>query len=98
MKDKGQFMARTSSVYKANELKRALENAKRRVKEQMGSADKKAVKRAKAAGMHLNIFTSRVHRRCGRGRAYLRKFALCRICFRDLALEGHIPGVTKSSW
>ncbi|MFP5262248.1 MAG: type Z 30S ribosomal protein S14 [Blastocatellia bacterium] len=51
--------------------------------------------------MNLNIFTSRVHnrcRRCGRGRGYLRKFALCRICFRDLALEGHIPGVTKSSW
>lgn len=94
-------MARTSSMYKANELKRALQNAKRRVKEQQGADNKKAVKRAKAAGMNLNIFTSRVHnrcRRCGRGRAYLRKFALCRICFRDLALEGHIPGVTKSSW
>jgi small subunit ribosomal protein S14 len=37
-------------------------------------------------------------RRCGRPRAYLRKFALCRICFRNLALEGHIPGVVKSSW
>jgi small subunit ribosomal protein S14 len=36
--------------------------------------------------------------RCGRSRAYLRKFRLCRICFRDLALQGHIPGVTKSSW
>ncbi|HKA22185.1 MAG TPA: type Z 30S ribosomal protein S14 [Blastocatellia bacterium] len=51
--------------------------------------------------MNLNVFTARVHnrcRRCGRGRGYLRKFALCRICFRELALEGHIPGVTKSSW
>ncbi|HWP44233.1 MAG TPA: type Z 30S ribosomal protein S14 [Blastocatellia bacterium] len=51
--------------------------------------------------MKLNVFTSRVHnrcRRCGRGRGYLRKFALCRICFRDLSLEGHIPGVVKSSW
>lgn len=37
-------------------------------------------------------------RRCGRARAFLRKFGLCRICFRELALEGKIPGVTKASW
>jgi len=37
-------------------------------------------------------------RRCGRPRAYMRKFELCRICFRSLALEGKLPGVTKSSW
>jgi small subunit ribosomal protein S14 len=37
-------------------------------------------------------------RLCGRPRAYIRKFALCRICFRQLALLGHIPGVKKSSW
>jgi small subunit ribosomal protein S14 len=36
--------------------------------------------------------------RCGRSRAFLRKFKLCRICFRELSLQGHIPGVTKSSW
>lgn len=36
--------------------------------------------------------------RCGRRRAYLRKFQLCRICFRELALRGEIPGVTKASW
>jgi small subunit ribosomal protein S14 len=35
---------------------------------------------------------------CGRPRAYMRKFELCRICFRTLALEGKLPGVTKSSW
>ena len=35
---------------------------------------------------------------CGRPRAYMRKFALCRLCFRKLALEGDITGVTKSSW
>jgi len=94
-------MARISSTFKANELKRALANAKLRVREQQGKATKKAVKRAKAAGLNLNVFTSRVHnrcKRCGRGRGYLRKFALCRICFRELALEGHIPGVTKASW
>lgn len=37
-------------------------------------------------------------RLCGRSRAYIRKFALCRICFRQNALLGHIPGVKKSSW
>lgn len=35
---------------------------------------------------------------CGRSRAYLRKFEMCRICFRKLAGEGLIPGVTKASW
>ncbi len=36
--------------------------------------------------------------RCGRARAYIRKYKLCRICFRELASAGQIPGVTKSSW
>ena len=35
---------------------------------------------------------------CGRSRAYLRKFAMCRICFRESALRGEIPGVVKASW
>ncbi|MBI2954217.1 MAG: type Z 30S ribosomal protein S14 [Chloroflexi bacterium] len=35
---------------------------------------------------------------CGRPRAYMRKFGMCRICFRKLALAGEIPGVVKSSW
>jgi small subunit ribosomal protein S14 len=35
---------------------------------------------------------------CGRPRAYLRKFALCRLCFRKLALDGEVAGVIKSSW
>jgi small subunit ribosomal protein S14 len=35
---------------------------------------------------------------CGRPRSFMRKFGICRICFRTLALKGHIPGVTKSSW
>ena len=35
---------------------------------------------------------------CGRPRAYIRQFGLCRICFRKLALEGKLPGVRKSSW
>jgi len=36
--------------------------------------------------------------RCGRARGYMRKFKLCRICFRELAVSGQIPGVTKASW
>jgi small subunit ribosomal protein S14 len=35
---------------------------------------------------------------CGRARAFIRKFRLCRLCFRQLALRGDIPGVVKSSW
>lgn len=37
-------------------------------------------------------------RRCGRPRAYLRKFGMCRICVRELALQGELPGIVKSSW
>ncbi len=36
--------------------------------------------------------------RCGRARGYLRKFGICRICFREMALNGEIPGVRKASW
>lgn len=35
---------------------------------------------------------------CGRPRSYMRRFDMCRICFRNLAHKGEIPGVTKSSW
>jgi small subunit ribosomal protein S14 len=37
-------------------------------------------------------------KRCGRPRGFLRKFSLCRICFRQLSLAGEVPGVIKSSW
>jgi small subunit ribosomal protein S14 len=46
-------------------------------------------------------FKVRQHNRCplcGRSRAFMRKFQLCRLCFRSLALKGDIPGVTKASW
>jgi small subunit ribosomal protein S14 len=46
-------------------------------------------------------FEVRAHNRCqvcGRSRAYMRRFAMCRICFRERALLGQLPGVTKSSW
>jgi small subunit ribosomal protein S14 len=46
-------------------------------------------------------FSTRVVRRCwrcGRKRAYMREFNMCRICFRELATKGEIPGVVKASW
>jgi small subunit ribosomal protein S14 len=46
-------------------------------------------------------FAVQAHHRCqvcGRPRAYLRRFGMCRICFRGLASKGQIPGVKKSSW
>ena len=46
-------------------------------------------------------FSSRACQRCklcGRPRGYLRKFDMCRICFRELALKGEVPGVIKASW
>lgn len=36
--------------------------------------------------------------RCGRPHSVIRKFCLCRLCFREMALNGEIPGVTKASW
>lgn len=46
-------------------------------------------------------FTTRIVRRCwkcGRVHGYMRSFGLCRICFREMANQGKIPGVSKSSW
>jgi len=46
-------------------------------------------------------YSTRVVRRCwrcGRNKGYMRDFNICRICFRELAAKGEMPGVTKSSW
>lgn len=46
-------------------------------------------------------FSTRLVRRCwrcGRARGYMRRFELCRICFRELATKGDMPGIKKSSW
>ena len=46
-------------------------------------------------------FKVRQHSRCklcGRPRAYMRRFKICRICFRTLAHRGELPGITKASW
>lgn len=46
-------------------------------------------------------YSTRIVRRCqicGRPRGYLRSYGICRICFREIASRGEIPGVTKASW
>ena len=56
--------------------------------------------KAKAAGKKPS-YPTRVYNRCklcGRRHGYMRFFGICRICFRELAIRGEIPGVTKSSW
>jgi small subunit ribosomal protein S14 len=61
----------------------------------------KKFEQARAKGEKRPKFSTRRHNRCqvcGRPRAFLRKFGLCRLCFRGLALRGEIPGVSKSSW
>lgn len=62
-------------------------------------------KRAKAQKEHARgkkiEFPTKVYsrcKRCGRIHGYMRKFEICRICFRELALDGKIMGVKKSSW
>ena len=60
-----------------------------------------AVKAQIAKSKKKPKFKTRIVRRCfkcGRVRGYMRKFGLCRICFRELANQGLIPGVKKSSW
>jgi small subunit ribosomal protein S14 len=60
-----------------------------------------AVKAQIAKSKKKPKFKSRIVRRCfkcGRARGYMRQFGLCRICFREMANKGLIPGVKKSSW
>jgi len=52
-------------------------------------------------GLRKHAHSVQQHNRCnlcGRSRAYLRKFGICRICFRTLASNGQVPGVKKASW
>ncbi len=60
-----------------------------------------AVKAQIAKSKKKPKFSTRIVRRCfkcGRPRGFMKKFGLCRICFREMANKGLIPGVTKSSW
>ena len=60
-----------------------------------------ATEAQKAKSRSKPKFSTRIVRRCfrcGRKKGYIRKFGLCRICFREMANRGEIPGVKKSSW
>ncbi len=88
----------------------AKESVKARERKREATVAKYAVKRAalKAAGDYAgldklpkNASPVRLHNRCkltGRPRGYMRQFGLCRNQFRELALDGRIPGVKKASW
>jgi small subunit ribosomal protein S14 len=88
----------------------AKESMKARERKRIALVEKYAVKRAalKEAGdwdalqkLPKNSSKVRVHNRCqltGRPRGYMRQFGICRNQFRELALEGRIPGVKKASW
>ena len=88
----------------------AKESVKARELKRQKMVAKYATKRAalKAAGdsegldkLPRNASPVRLHNRCkltGRPRGYMRKFGISRVVFRDLALAGKIPGVTKASW
>jgi small subunit ribosomal protein S14 len=89
-------MAKTSS--KARQVKRERMVAKY-------AAIRKELKEkgdyAGLAALPRNSSPTRLHNRCnvtGRPRSYMRKFGVSRIAFRELALDGKIPGVTKASW
>jgi small subunit ribosomal protein S14 len=71
------------------------EGRQARQKEKMATTAKiaKTNKKPKFSTQHRNRCSI-----CGRPRAFLRKFGLCRLCFRGLALKGEVPGVMKSSW
>jgi len=57
---------------------------------------------AKASQLQAHSrFKARVYNRCGRcgrPRGYMRRFGICRVCFREMSHQGKVPGVTKSSW
>ena len=88
----------------------AKESGKARERKREATVAKYAVKRAalKAAGDYVgldklpkNASPVRLHNRCkltGRPRGYMRKFGISRVTFREMASNGLIPGVTKSSW
>ena len=72
-------------------------NAAKRIETEVVLAKKSLVVKAQKR----QKFSARRYNRCpicGRSRAFIRKFGICRICFRSLASRGEIPGVIKSSW
>jgi small subunit ribosomal protein S14 len=101
-------MAKTSAIEKNNRRKRlAKQYAAKRAKLKAASADPnlsdqdRFTARLKLAELPRNSSPTRIRNRCdltGRPRGYYRKLRMSRIALRDLASQGQIPGMTKSSW
>ncbi|MBI2424537.1 MAG: 30S ribosomal protein S14 [Candidatus Hydrogenedentes bacterium] len=101
-------MAKKSKIAQCKKIERLVDRyrAQRKelkaiIKNPESSAEARMEAFRKMAKLPKNSCAVRYRNRCGltgRPRGYLRKFDLCRVMFRELALEGKIPGVTKSSW
>lgn len=89
-------MAKTSSIARENRRQQIVAKYAALRKELKEKGDYEALRK-----LPRDSNPVRLHNRCkisGRSRAYLRKFGLSRIAFREMALEGKIPGVIKASW
>lgn len=89
-------MAKTSSKARQTKRERLVAKYAAKRKELKAQGDFEALQK-----LPRNSSPTRLHNRCnvtGRPRAYMRKFGISRIAFRELALEGKIPGVRKASW
>jgi small subunit ribosomal protein S14 len=101
-------MAKKSSVAKQKQREQKVRlkwNKRQELKKTAGdlelSEEERQSARISLDKLHANTSAVRLRNRCqltGRSRGYLRKFKLSRLCFRELALMGMIPGITKSSW
>ena len=88
-------IARSQRALKSRaEMKKAIKNTELSFEEKLGLVDK--LDRRKRDESQIRVRTRCVC--CGRPRAVLRKFRLCRICLRKLAMRGDVPGIVKSSW
>jgi small subunit ribosomal protein S14 len=89
-------LAKTSQVARENKRKQLVEKYSKKRKELKDKGDYDGL-----AALPRNSNPIRLHNRCivtGRARGYYRKFGLSRLTFRQMALEGKIPGVKKASW
>ena len=101
-------MAKLSSVNKNERRKKLVQkyaakyaSLKAIADDQSADETERLMARLKMAEIPRNANPTRVRNRCattGRPRGYYRKFGLCRICLREMAHKGELPGVTKSSW
>lgn len=107
-KQRGDYMARKALVEKEKRRQKMVNNAAEKraaLKKIIKSFDSTEEEKMKAMDdlnkMKANSSKVRLHNRCkltGRPKGFMRKFGVSRLCFREMALEGYIPGITKSSW